>query len=236
MILFISFLALLFILAGFGGYLQLVRLEHLNRRRVFNIFVAALLFLTLMTAANWFGVITQSIAIKITMSLYCAAAGFFVGYGIKLISMRGVAGRIEYMYRSFWIDVAPNLISVALIVFGIYRTGILTWDLFTGIGITSGISLIGFGFFGCTVHIVPEFRSRGILLLDQNIEWEKVVTFSWVSKDILQVDYFTKSKQISEFKTYIPDEDQAIIERILKAKMTDNEESRRQVKFENDSK
>ncbi len=234
MILFISFLGLLFFLGALGGYLRLVRLEHLNRKRVFNVFLAGLLFLTLMTAANWFGLITQSIAIKITMSLYCMAAGFFVGYGIKLISMRATAGQIEYMYRSFWIDVAPNLISVALIVFGIYRTGILTWNLFTGIGITSGISLIGFGFFGCTVHIVPEFRRHGILLLDQYLSWEKIVTYKWASENVLQVDYFNKSNQLSEFRTYIPPEDQSIIERILNEKMTENEEERKQEMLKKD--
>src|SRR5699024_11996546 len=125
----------------------------------------------------------------VTMAFYLLAAGFFLGYGVQLIRLRSKAGDIEYMYRSPWIDLAPNLIAAALFVFGIYRTGILTGGLFTGISITSGISLITFGFLGWTLHIVPEFRLKGILLLDQYIEWEKLITFEWIAKNTLRVEY-----------------------------------------------
>ncbi len=227
MILFIILLCTLFIGGGVLGYFRVIHLGRLNRRRVFGAFLIALLLLTIITAASWFGIFTEAIAIKGTMSLYSLAAGFFTGYGIKLIKLRSTAGRLEYMYRSFWIDAAPNLAAAALFVFGVYRTGILSRDIFTGIGITSGISLISFAFLGWTIHIVPEFRMRGILLLDQYIKYEKMVTFEWIAENTLRIEYFTGGKQISEFRTYIPTEDQSIIERILREKMEDYEEERK---------
>ncbi len=227
MILFISFLFVLFIAGGLLGYFRIVQVAHLNKSRVLAAFLTALTVLTLMSAASWLGIFTESIAIKITMSLYSLAAGFFIGYGIKLISLRSQAGKLEYMYRSFWIDVAPNLVAAGLFVFGVYRTGILFWDIFTGIGVTSGISLIAFAFLGWTIHIVPEFRFKGILLLDQYIHYEKLVTFEWIAENTLRVEYFIRGKQISEFKTYIPAEDQSVVERILREKMEDYKEERK---------
>lgn len=227
MIWFIFLLAALFIIAGLFGFFRIVQVVHLNRRRVFAGFLILLLLLTAMTAASWFGIFTQAFAIKATMVLYALAGGFFIGYGLKLILLRNKAGRVEYMYRSPWIDLAPNLIAAALFVFGIYRTGILTGGPFTGIGITSGVSLVAFAFLGWALHIVPEFRLKGILLLDQYIKWEKLVTFHWSSENILRIEYISGQKQISEFKTYIPVEDKTIIERILRDKMEDYEEERK---------
>ncbi len=227
MIWFIFLLIGLFAAAGLGGYFRVVQSVHLNRRRVFGGFIILLVILTVMTAGREFDIFTQSVAIKATMILYSIAAGFFAGYGIKLIRLRGKAGALEYMYRSPWIDVAPNLVAAALFVFGIYRTGILSGGPFIGIGITSGVSLIAFAFLGWTVHIVPEFRLKGILLIDQYIKWDKLVTFDWISENTLRVEYFTKDRQISDFQTYVSEEDQSIIERILREKMEDYEEERR---------
>lgn len=229
MLLFISLLVCLLIGSALIGFRQLLRLEHLNQSRVLNGLLIAAVILTIMSVAHLSGLFTQAIAAKVTMSLYTLAGGFFIGYGIKLISVRDSAGNIEYMHRSFWVDVAPNLIAVALFVFGIYRTGLLQWEFFTGIGITSGISLIGFGFWGWTVRVVPEFRTNGMLVLDKFIKWEHVVAYSWASEEILQIEYLNKSKKISEFRTYIPPEDQLIIERILGKKIKEYEEKRKQL-------
>lgn len=229
MIWFIILLSALFIIAGLLGFFRVVQVSHLNRNRVLGGFFALLIILTAMTAASWLGIFTQAFAIKATMALYTIAAGFFIGYGIKLILLRSKSGPLEYMYRSPWIDLAPNLIAVALFVFGIYRTGILTGGPFTGIGITSGISLVAFAFLGWTLHIVPEFRFKGVLLLDQYIKWDRLVSFEWITENTLRVEYFTKSKKISEFRTFIPPEDQSIIERILRDKMDKYEEERKKL-------
>jgi hypothetical protein len=232
MILFYLILSGIFLITGYLGYLRLLRLDHLNPNRVINGLLVIAVLLTLMSVGHWFGLFSQSLAVKITMSAYTVVAGFFLGSGIQLIRLRKKSGNLEYMYRSFWTDIAPNLISIALFVFGIYRIGFFHWSYFTGIGVTSGLSLIGFAFFGWTVRIIPEFRERGILLLDQFIEWKKVVAYGWVSEDTLQIDYYTESEQISEFKTYIPEEDQLIIERLLGNKLKEHEEERRKMLME----
>ncbi len=227
MFLFITLLAALFIIGGLLGYFRIVQVTHLNRRRVSIAFLILLLLLTLMTVGNWLGIFTKSFAIRVTMALYTIAGGFFLGYGTKLIRLRSKAGRPGYMHRSAWIDLAPNLVSAALFVFGVYRTGVLFGGPFTGIGVTSGISLICFAYLGWTVHIIPEFRYKGILLLDQLIKWKKVVTFDWVSENTLRVEYVMEEKKLSEFKTYVPAEDHSIIERILREKMDEYEEERK---------
>lgn len=228
MVFLISILVFCFAVSFLVGYRRLLRVEHLNQRLLINGFLGAMVLLTIMTLANWMGFLPQPIAAKTTMGVYSAAAGFFFGMGLKLIFLRKEAGYIEYIYRSFWTDIAPNLIAIALVAYGVFRTGILTWGPFTGIGITSGLSLMGFGFLGWTIRIVPEIRSKGVLLLDQMIPWNEVLTYEWASEETLQIDYLTNEKKLSEFFTYIPPEDQLIIERILGKKIKEYEEERKQ--------
>src|SRR5699024_9906073 len=111
MIWFIILLFVLFIAAAVIGYFRIVQLAHLNGRRVFISLLILLILLTVMTAASWLGIFSPSFAIKVTMAFYLLAAGFFLGYGVQLIRLRSKAGDIEYMYRSPWIDLAPNLIA-----------------------------------------------------------------------------------------------------------------------------
>lgn len=192
--------------------------------------------LTVMTIANWMGILTQQIAANLTMGIYTVAAGFFSGYGLKLISFRNTSGYTEYVYRSFWTDIAPNLIAVILVAFGIYRTGLLTLGPFTGIGITSGISLIAFGFWGWTIRVVPEFRNNGLLFLDQYIDWEKLVSYTWTEEETIEIDYLTDGQKLTSFSTYIPEEDRLFIERILGKKMKENEEKRTEKLMETNQK
>ncbi|MDZ7694154.1 MAG: DUF5673 domain-containing protein [Balneolaceae bacterium] len=161
------------------------------------------------------------------MGLYTLATGFFIGNGAKLITKKQRAGNIEYMHRSFWIDVAPNLIAALLVAYGIYRTGILTFGPFTGIGVSSGLSLIGFGFFGWTVRIVPEFRERGILILDQFIEWKRVLAYEWISEEVMTIDYMGEKDKICEFNTSIPTEDRKIVEQLLGRRIKEHEKERK---------
>lgn len=228
MVLLITILVLAFLFSAWFGYRQYLRLEHLNRRNVTNAMLGSIIVLTVLSIANWIGLFTQAIAANITMGLYILATGFFLGNGTKLIVKKRQAGAIEYMHQSFWIDVAPNLIAALLVAYGIYRTGILTMGPFSGIGITSGLSLIGFGFFGWTVRIVPEFRTKGILILDQYIEWKLVLAFEWVSEDVITIDYMTADKKICEFNTSIPPEDRMLVERLLGRRIKEHQEERKQ--------
>jgi hypothetical protein len=228
MILITSILTVIFALSAWLGYCRVFNLEHLNQRIIINSFLGMMGIITLMTVAHWLGIFTQQIAANITMGFYVIAAGFFSGYGIKLLSVRGKADSVEYMYRSFWTDIAPNIIAVILVAFGLYRTGIVTLGPFTGIGITSGISLVAFGFWGYTIRVVPEFRNKGLLFLDQYIPWQKLVTYQWIEEETIEIDYLTQDEKISSFSTYIPSEDHAIIERILNQKLIDYKEEKEQ--------
>lgn len=234
MIILIVFLAVVFVLAFWLGHRRMFRLEHLNQRLVINGFLIAMVILTLMTVAHWIGFFPQPVAARVTMSLYIIAAGFFFGYGLKLITLRNDAGDIEYIYRSFWTDIAPNLLAIFLVAYGIYRTGVLTLGPFTGIGITSGLSLVGFGFWGWTIRVVPEFRKKGLLMLDLFIPWKNVMAYKWKSEEVLQIDYMTQDKKFSELFTYIPPEDQLRIERVLGKKFSQYEDDRKKAMEEPD--
>ncbi|HEX6981533.1 MAG TPA: hypothetical protein VF181_02125 [Balneolaceae bacterium] len=227
--LLIALLGLAFLLSFLMGFRRIFRLQQLSRSRVINGFILAMLVLTILTAVHWMGYFPQEIAAKFTMFLYTLAAGFFSGFAIKMVSLRRKAKNIEYAYRSFWTEAAPAMIAILLIAFGIYRTGVLTLGPFTGIGITSGLSLIGFGLFGFTLNIVPEFRYRGILILDQFVPWKKVVAYNWHSENALQIEYLTPDKKLTDFTTYIPPEDEIIIERLLAKKLKEHEKERKKV-------
>ncbi|MDX1638866.1 MAG: hypothetical protein R3281_12910 [Balneolaceae bacterium] len=229
MFLLITTLVILLLVSAWFGFRQYLRLEHLNRQNLSNAMMAGIIGLTVLSILNWIGLFTPSVVANITMALYIVATGFFLGNGTKLIVKKNRAGTIEYMHRSFWVDVAPNLIATLLVAYGIYRTGILTLGPFTGIGVTSGLSLVGFGFFGWTVRIVPEFRSGGILILDQFIEWKRVLAFEWFSEEVITIDYLSEGGKICEFNTSIPAEDRLLVERLLGRRIKEHEEERKKV-------
>jgi uncharacterized membrane protein len=228
------YLIISFIFLGFVylGYRRTLRLDHLNQTRVINGLILAVVAITVLSLGHWLGFFSQSLASKIIMGAYSLASGFFLGYGLQLLLLRRRNGNLEYMYRSFWTDIAPNLIFIVLFAFGLFRTGLFRFTYFTGIEVTSGCSLLAFAFLGWTVHIVPEFRGKGILILDQFIEWKKVVSYRWISEETLQIDYYTDFNQISDFKTYIPSGDELIIERLLGRKMKEHEKERKNLLLE----
>lgn len=210
------------------GYQRLLRLHHLSRKRVIYGLLGVMVGLTLMTAAHWMGYFPQHIASKITMSLYVAVAGFFSGFAIKQFSLKRQAGAIEYIYRSFWTEACPALIGIILIAFGLYRTHLLTFESITGTGVTSGLSLIAFGLLGLTIRVVPEFREKAILILDQHVPWQEVVSYQWHGENILQIEYLNTFKELTDFTTAIPAEDHLIIERLLAKKLKEHEEKRKE--------
>lgn len=234
MYLIIALLALAFLLSFWMGYRRILRLQHLNQRRVINSFIGAMLILTLISAGQWMDLISQNIAAHFTMFLYCLVAGFFFGFAIKMVFLKQRVTEIKYVYRSFWTDAAPNIIAILIIVFGIYRTGILQLGPYTGIGITSGLSLLGFGFWGLTVKIVPEFRDKGILILDQCVFWKKVVAYRWESENVLLIEYYTQDDKLTDFTTFIPPEDELVIERLLAKKLKEYHQDRKEIMTESE--
>lgn len=228
-LLVILLLFLIFILTFWMGFKRLLRLRHLNQRRLTYGFLTAMAFLTLMTAAHWMGYFPQHIAAKFTMGLYTTAAGFFLGFAVKQFILRRKTGYMEYAYRSFWTEAVPNLISILLIAFGLYRMQLFTLGPFTGIGLTSGLSLLAFGLLGITMRIVPEFRQKGILILDRLVPWQEVVAYRWHRENVIQIDYLNANSELTDFTTAIPAEDHLIIERLLSKKLKEHEEQRKKI-------
>lgn len=229
MYILIGFLAVAFAISLWIGYKRLLRLQHLNQQRIINGFIGVMILLTLMTIGQGVELVSQEVAARFTMFLYTAVTGFFVGFAVKMVMLRQEVETVEYSYRSFWTDAAPNLIAVLVIVFGLHRTGLFTLGPYTGIGITSGLSLLGFGIFGLTVRIVPEFREKGILILDQFVPWKNVVAYEWESENVIQIDYYTEEKKLTDFTTYIPPEDKLVMEQLLGKKLKEHEQERKKM-------
>lgn len=229
-----AILGLAFALCFWVGFQRMIRLQHLTQQRIVNGFIGAMVILSLMAVGQWLQLISQDISVKFTMLMYSAVSGFFFGFGVKMIALRKQLKASEYVHRSFWTEAAPTIIALLIITFGIYRTGLLTFGPYTGVGITSGLSLLGFGFLGLTVKIVPEFRFKGILILDQYVNWEKVVAYSWEREEVLRIDYYTESGELTDFSTYIPPDDQLIVERLLGKKLEEHKDERKKMMSQSD--
>lgn len=229
MYLLIILLGSVFIFAFWAGYQRLLSLQHLSRKRLAYGLSTAMVILTLMTAAHWMGYFPQNIAAKFTMGLYTTAAGFFLGFAVKQFRLRRKTGYMEYAHRSFWTEAVPNLISILLVAFGFYRMQLFTLGPFTGIGLTSGLSVVAFGILGLTMRIVPEFRQKGILILDRLVPWQEVVAYRWHRENVIQIDYLNTNNKLTDFITAIPAEDHLIIERLLGKKLKEHEEERKKI-------
>lgn len=219
---FYSILAVLVISGLIMGYLQVIHFGNLTRGKVFSIVIFIFAILILVGIGHYLGWITQTLAAQFTIGIYTIFTGFFIGSGIQNIVKRKKAGAMEYVYRSFVTEILPNLMAVVIVAYGFYRTYLITDHLITGISITSGFSLVGFGFYGWTLRVVPEFRKNGVLLLDRFIPWDKVIAYEWQTEDALTLDYMIEDNVISDFTTSIPPEDQLNMERLLNHKIKEH--------------
>lgn len=226
------FLIVLGFAAAFAGYRDWFTIDRLNKSNVLNGTLVVLVMFTLLMVAYVFGYFTQEIAAPVMMAGYSMIAGFFIGYAFRLVNLRKTASQGLYQHRSFWIDHAPNLLSVILVIYGIFRTAILTDQPVTGIRLTSGISLMSFGVFIWTLHVVPEFRSKGIILLDRFIHWRDVISWSWHSESAVKIEFIINDRSgeevISQFVTSIPEDEKKEIEIVLSSKMDEFEDYRKE--------
>jgi hypothetical protein len=218
------------ITGGFIGHQPIFRIDKLKRASVLNTGLALALLFTLLMAAYLTGYFPQSVAAPFMMAVYSFIAGFFTGYGIRLIQIRKEAGNILYMHRSFWTDHATAFSAVIIMLYGIYRTSLLIEQPVTGIRLTSGLSLIAIGFYGLTLKIIPEFRSRGILFVDRLIKWKQVLAWSWHSENIIRLEFLHNpgrpGEEVRELLTSIPEDDRLQVETVLQSKMEDALEER----------
>jgi len=227
---YITFLALLFFAGIYCGERPWFKLRKLTPGKVLNTSLVVLVLFTAMMIAFIVGAFPQSVAAPMMAGLYILIAGFFAGYAYRLYRVRSDGGTILYQHRSFWVDHAPGLFAIALIFYGLYRTSLLGEMPVTGIRFSSGLSLICFGIFGWTLKVVPEFRSNGILFLDQFIPWKKVLAWRWHSEDVVLIEYIVPEKdddeRIKQFVTSIPPDEQKEVETVLISKMEEYAEER----------
>lgn len=229
------FLCVMFLTGTYAGNQSWFTLDRLTRDNVLNSTLIVLMVFTLLMVAFILGFFPQSVAAPFMMVLYTVIAGFFTGYAFRLLKYRSRSGKILYQHRSFWVDHAPNLLAIVLILYGVYRTSILSEMPVTGIRLTSGISLISFGFFSWTLKVVPEFRSKGIMLIDRYIHWKEVISWNWQSESVVVIEYFVKEhkddERIKQFATSIPEDERKELEIVLNSKMDEFDEERRKILF-----
>ncbi len=222
-----------YLAGGLLGYKPYFRLDKLTKRNVLNSILLVLVVFTALLVAYNTGFFPQFVAAPFMVFSYLLLAGFFSGYAFRLMKIKSRSGALLYSYRSFWTDHAPALLSIVIILFGLYRTGFFTDDPVTAIRLSSGLSLICFGFLGWTFKAVPDFRSGGIILLDQIIEWKHVIAWHWHSENVIKIEYLSGTDQIvrnvKEFLTSIPEDERVDIETILRSKMEEFEEERNQL-------
>lgn len=222
------------LLSGYIGMRQFFTIDRLSFRLVINGALILLLAFTFLMVAWAVGYFPQEIAAPFMMIIYSLVAGFFIGSAIRLATLRANRGVILYIYRSFWSDHAPNLAAIVLILFGLYRTAILTELPVTGIRVTSGLSIMSAGLFGWTLRMVPEFRSSGILILDRWIHWSRVLAWKWVSEEVILIEYLhsespIENHQIRSFTTTIPAIDRKRLEDILSAQLDEYRDQREEL-------
>jgi hypothetical protein len=226
------------IFGAYAGFRNWFRFDQLTKTNVLNATLFILIVFTALMIMYILGFFPQVIAAPFMMTVYSVAAGFFAGFANRLLSYRKKAGTILYQYRSFWIDHAPSLLAIVLILYGLYRTSILTDLPVTGIRVTSGISLMSFGFFTWTLKVVPEFRSKGVLFLDRFIHWKEIIAWSWQSETSIGIEFLdmdkNKGERIKEFYTSIPEEEKKEIEMVLKSKMEEYADERKKILFKDE--
>ncbi len=209
------------------GYQRLLYLHQLNGRNLSISLVIGLAIFTGLLFLYRTGIMSEEIGAAIITSVYASLAGFFGGAAFNQYQSKRNAGDVRYAHRSFLTDHASVIMAIGIILFGFYRTALITDLAITPIRVTSGLSFIAFGMWGMTLRLVPEFRQDGIILLDYKIDWEKFLNYEWFLEEVIEIEY-KQNGSIKHFKTSIPPEDQLIVEDLLRSKMmekvSDNEE------------
>lgn len=208
----------------YAGHSRLLHIDQVNPRRLS---ISLLLVLFVFLILQWMhriGYFPEAAAGFTMANVYASLFGFFVGAAFQQFNQKKNAGTILYVNRSFWTDILPNVIALGVILFGIQRTSILSDLPLTPIRITSGLSIIAIGLFGLTIRLVPEFRDKGLILLDRMISWDDFITYSWYSEGVIEIEYKQKGA-IKSFKTMVPEEDELFVEKTLSKKIAEKLEN-----------
>jgi hypothetical protein len=212
------------------GYKHLLFIDQITLRNFSITLLSGLIILLTLEWLHRHGLFPEAIAGAVMANVYASLFGFFSGAAYQQFQQKRNAGEILYVNRSFWIDIFPNLVALGLILFGIQRTSLFSSLPFTPIRVASGLSIMAVGAYSFTVRLVPEFRSKALILLDRKISWDDFFAYSWFSEGIIEIEYKLKN-QLKSFKTMIPPEDELYIEKILTEKIAekmDKDESNEQ--------
>lgn len=209
---------LVFLISLGLGYKKLLYLDEISPR---SSLITLILSLALLLFARYLfdiGWMPEQIAAATMAGTYASIAGFFMGSGIRHYQFKTSLGTIKYVNRALLTDLIPNVIALTLIIAGIARTSLLSELAVTPIRISSGLSMIAIGFFALTIRLIPEFRSKGIVILDRIIPWEDFVNYQWYGENVIEIEYEYQDK-IMSYRTVIPAEDHLKIEDLLAKKM-----------------
>lgn len=217
-------------LAGLGlfiGYKRFFRLYHITAQRIGIFSIVALSMYSILLYLFKIEVMSEAIGGLIITGVYALVAGFFLGMATSQYQMRRAAGTITYVHRGFLADYAPAIIALALILFGVMRTSIFSFFPVTPIRLSSGLSFIAMGIWGMTLRPVPEFRIKGIVILDNLVPWKDFVSYTWYLENVLEVEYKLNGT-LHNFRTSVPEEDRPTIEKLLHTKMLEKMETKKE--------
>lgn len=200
------------------GYKRLFFLYQVTIRRLLLCIILSLVVYSSLLLLFNLEFLSEAVAGAIITNVYTSVFGFFSGSSIEQYKARIRSGAILYCNRTFISEYIPVIIALAMVLFGIYRSALFSELPITPIRISSGLSLLSIGIWGITLRPVPEFRTKGIVLLDSIIDWNNMLSYQWYTEDIIEIEY-TQDDSIRSFKTLIPPEDQLSIERLLSKKM-----------------
>ncbi|MBD3615580.1 MAG: hypothetical protein HUJ22_03330 [Gracilimonas sp.] len=208
------------ILSIWLGYKRLLYIDQITPR---NLSITLLCVVILFLILQWMhriGYFPEAVAGAVMANVYASLFGFFIGAAYQQFKQKSDSGEILYVNRSFWTDIFPNIVAIGIILFGIQRTSLFSDLPFTPIRVTSGLSIIAIGAYSFTIRLVPELRTKGLILLDRKISWDDFFTYSWFAEGVIEIEYKLDGK-IRSFKTMIPDEDELFVEKILSEKIAE---------------
>lgn len=205
------------------GTNRFIKLEQITGRKFLLAGTFALLLFLVLRFLNDLGYFPESLAAGFITSVYSSISGFFIGAAFDQYKMKKALGDIEYVNTAFISDLLPNLIALTLIILGIARTSIFDSLPITPIRMASGLSLIGIGIYAITLKITPEFRKKGMVILDREIPWKDLISYKWYQEEVIELE-FEYEETIRIHRSVVAIEDEKEVEQILAKKMIEKME------------
>lgn len=219
----ISTAVLVFLISTWLGTKRYLKLDKITGRRFLFVSILSLLLFLILRYVNDLGYFPQPIAAAFMANLYASISGFFIGAAFDQFKMKKKLGEIEYVNTAFISDLLPNLIALTLIILGIARTSVFDQQPITPISVASGISLMSVGLYAITLRITPELRKKGFVILDREIPWKNLISYSWHQEQVIEME-FEHDQTIRIHRSVVATEDEKEIEQILAKKMIEKVE------------